>query len=138
MEKPGRRIFDSGTKTDRRLRRRLPLVAVRRGGTMSIETVAENLDLTWVLVCAVLVMFMQAGFAFLEIGFSRGKNAGMGIAKIVVNFSIASLVWWACGFALAFGGGGWLFGDSGFFFSSGGTPAGGLMLRQTSPFLVFP
>ncbi len=83
---------------------------------MSIETVAENLDLTWVLVCAVLVMFMQAGFAFLEIGFSRGKNAGMGIAKIVVNFSIASIAWWACGFALAFGGGGWLLGDSGFFF----------------------
>ena len=49
---------------------------------------------------------MQAGFLFLEIGFSRGKNVGSGVAKILVNFSIATLVWWACGFALAFGGDG--------------------------------
>ena len=36
-------------------------------------------------------MFMQAGFAFLEIGFSRGKNAGTIIAKILANFSIAAI-----------------------------------------------
>ena len=36
-------------------------------------------------------MFMQAGFAFLEIGFSRGKNAGTVIAKILTNFSIAAI-----------------------------------------------
>jgi len=104
---------------------------------MSIETVAENLDLTWVLVCAILVMFMQAGFAFLEIGFSRGKNAGMGVAKIVVNFSIASIAWWACGFALAFGGGGWLLGDSGFFFETGGTLAGETITGSTAAFMLF-
>ena len=49
---------------------------------------------------------MQAGFAFLEIGFSRGKNAGMGIAKILINFSLATIGWWAVGFAIAFGGAG--------------------------------
>ena len=43
----------------------------------------------WVIVAALLVMFMQAGFAFLEIGFSRGKNAGTVVAKILTNFSIA-------------------------------------------------
>ena len=86
-----------------------------------IETLSEELNVTWVLVAAVLVMFMQAGFAFLEIGFSRGKNAGMGIAKILVNFSIATIAWWACGFALAFGGDGAIVGDSGFFFSTGET-----------------
>ncbi len=48
---------------------------------------------------------MQAGFAFLEIGFSRGKNAGTVVAKILTNFSIAALVCWAVGFAFAFGGG---------------------------------
>ena len=37
----------------------------------------------WVIVAGVLVMFMQAGFAFLEIGFSRGKNAGTVVAKIL-------------------------------------------------------
>ena len=68
-----------------------------------LEAVAGELNVTWVLVGTVLVFFMQAGFAFLEIGFSRGKNAGMGIAKILVNFSIASVVWWAAGFAIAFG-----------------------------------
>ena len=46
---------------------------------------------------------MQAGFAFLEIGFSRGKNAGTVVAKILTNFSIAALMYWAVGFAFAFG-----------------------------------
>src|SRR4051794_29203017 len=58
----------------------------------------------WVIVAGVLVMFMQAGFAFLEIGFSRAKNAGTVIAKILTNFSIAGICYWAVGFAFAFGG----------------------------------
>jgi Amt family ammonium transporter len=58
----------------------------------------------WVIVAGVLVMFMQAGFAFLEIGFSRAKNAGTVIAKILTNFSIAGICYWAVGFAIAFGG----------------------------------
>src|SRR4051795_1385146 len=62
-----------------------------------------GIDSTWVIVAAALVMFMQAGFAFLEIGFSRAKNAGTVIAKILTNFSIASLGYWAVGFAFAFG-----------------------------------
>ena len=54
----------------------------------------------WVIVAGALVMFMQAGFAFLEIGFSRGKNAGTVIAKILTNFSIAAVMYWAIGFRL--------------------------------------
>jgi Amt family ammonium transporter len=73
------------------------------------------INTTWVIVAGVLVMFMQAGFAFLEIGFSRMKNAGAGIAKILVNFSIASICYWAVGFALAFGGAGTIAGTEGFF-----------------------
>jgi Amt family ammonium transporter len=70
----------------------------------------------WVVVAAVLVFFMQAGFAFLEIGFSRGKNAGTIVAKILVNFSIAAICYWAVGFAFAFGGGlGHVVGTHGFF-----------------------
>ena len=45
----------------------------------------------WVIVAACFVMFMQAGFVFLEIGFSRGKNAGTVVAKILTNFSIAAI-----------------------------------------------
>jgi Amt family ammonium transporter len=92
-----------------------------------ISQVVDELNLTWILVATVLVMFMQAGFAFLEIGFSRGKNAGTGIAKILANFSIASIAWWAVGFALAFGGTGKIVGDSGFFFSVGNTIDSGLV-----------
>jgi ammonium transporter, Amt family len=80
-----------------------------------------SLNTMWVIVAAVLVMFMQAGFAFLEIGFSRMKNAGAGIAKILTNFSIAALCYWAVGFALAFGGAGEIAGDSGFFLDVGST-----------------
>ena len=69
----------------------------------------------WVMVAGILVMFMQAGFAFLEIGFSRGKNAGTVIAKILVNFSIAALCFYAVGFAFAFGEGNQIIGTSGFF-----------------------
>jgi ammonium transporter, Amt family len=77
----------------------------------------------WVIVAGCFVMFMQAGFAFLEIGFSRGKNAGTVIAKIVTNFSIAGLMYWAVGFAFAFGGSlGHVIGTDGFFLRAFGDP----------------
>src|SRR3712207_8618879 len=47
----------------------------------AVPKAIDELNTTWVLVATVLVFFMQAGFAFLEIGFSRGKNAGMGIDR---------------------------------------------------------
>jgi Amt family ammonium transporter len=77
----------------------------------------------WVVVAACLVMFMQAGFAFLEIGFSRGKNAGTVVAKILTNFSIAAIMYWAVGFAFAFGGDlGHVIGTHGFFLRGFGDP----------------
>jgi Amt family ammonium transporter len=79
-------------------------------------------DTLWVIVAGCLVMFMQAGFAFLEIGFSRGKNAGTVVAKILTNFSIAGLCYWACGFAFAFGAGK-VIGHDGFFLRDFGDPA---------------
>ncbi len=75
----------------------------------------------WVVVAAILVIFMQAGFAFLEIGFSRGKNAGTVVAKILTNFSIAALMYWAVGFAFAFGAGD-IIGTDGFFLRDYGDP----------------
>ena len=53
------------------------------------ETVPINT--LWVVIAAVFVLFMQAGFAMLEIGFSRAKNAGTGVAKILTNLSIAAI-----------------------------------------------
>jgi Amt family ammonium transporter len=70
----------------------------------------------WVVIAAVLVMFMQAGFAFLEAGLTRMKNAGHIAGKNVLIFGLASLVYWAVGYGIAFGdGGNGLIGGSGFF-----------------------
>src|SRR5919109_2992659 len=85
----------------------LPTLASAADGP-TLEDTVSSVNTTWVIVAGVLVMFMQAGFAFLEIGFSRGKNVGAVVAKILTNFSIAALVWWAVGFAFAFGGAAWL------------------------------
>ncbi len=69
----------------------------------------------WVVVAAVLVIFMQAGFAFLEAGLTRMKNVGHIAAKNVLIFAIASLVYYVVGFGIAFGdGGNGLVGGSGF------------------------
>ncbi len=82
---------------------------------------ASQVDVFWILVSAVLVILMQVGFLFLELGFSRSKNVGAIVGKILVNFSIATIAWWVCGFAIAFGGAAGFAGDSGFFFHVGQT-----------------
>jgi Amt family ammonium transporter len=69
----------------------------------------------WVVVTAVLVMFMQAGFAFLEAGLTRMKNAGHIAGKNVLIFGLCSVLYWAVGFGIAFGDGGWFAGNAGFF-----------------------
>src|SRR5919205_1176022 len=99
----------------------LPTAAAADGPTLT-DTVS-SVNTTWVIVAGILVMFMQAGFALLEIGFSRMKNAGAGVAKILLNFSISSLAYWACGFALTFAGAGAIAGNSGWFLDVGSTAA---------------
>src|SRR5437016_8725575 len=69
----------------------------------------------WVVVAAILVMFMQAGFAFLEAGLTRMKNAAHIAGKNVLIFGVCSLVYWAVGFGLAFGQGNRIIGTQGFF-----------------------
>src|SRR5919109_161502 len=68
----------------------------------------------WVVLAAVLVMFMQAGFAFLEAGLTRMKNAAHIAGKNVLIFGLCSLVYWAVGFGLAFGDGNAIVGTAGF------------------------
>jgi Amt family ammonium transporter len=63
-------------------------------------------DTVWVIVAACLVLFMQAGFAMLEVGFTRMKNVGTVVAKIIVNLSVSSVMYWIVGFAVAFGAAG--------------------------------
>src|SRR5215204_4317321 len=92
----------------------------------------------WVVIAAVLVLFMQAGFAMLEIGFSRAKNAGTGVAKILTNLSIAAICYWAVGFAFAFGSSNvlgisdQLLGSDGFFLQFAGNPAEAFPVMELS------
>src|SRR5881396_3778024 len=69
----------------------------------------------WVVVAAVLVMFMQAGFAFLEAGLTRMKNAAHIAGKNVLIFAICSIVYWMLGFGFAFGDGSSFLGWHGLF-----------------------
>src|SRR3989442_597946 len=69
----------------------------------------------WVVVAAIVVMFMQAGFAFLEGGLTRMKNAAHIAGKNVLIFGVCSLVYWAVGFGIAFGDGNKILGTHGFF-----------------------
>jgi ammonium transporter, Amt family len=81
----------------------------------SLTDALTAVDTVWVIVAAVFVLLMQAGFLLLEIGFSRQKNVGTVVPKVLANLSIAALCYWAVGFALAFGGSGWFAGTHGTF-----------------------
>ena len=98
----------------------LPALAFAQEGPTTAE-LSLAMDTMWVVLAAVLVLFMQAGFAMLEVGFSRMKNVGSVVAKILVNLAIAALLFWAVGFASTFGTGNAIFGTQGWFL---GVPAG--------------
>jgi len=84
---------------------------------MTLEQLATAIDATWVMVSVILVIFMQAGFALLEAGSTRMKNAGHVAGKTILTFGICTLVFWALGFGLTFGNGNGFIGLSGFFFN---------------------
>jgi Amt family ammonium transporter len=82
---------------------------------MSTKELAFAASTIWVVLAAILVIFMQAGFAFLEAGLTRMKNVGHIAAKNVLILAIASIVYYLVGFGMAFGdGGNGLVGGSGF------------------------
>lgn len=61
------------------------------------------IDTLWVLLGGILVFWMQAGFAMVETGFTRSKNAGNIIMKNLMDFALGSLIYWIIGFGLMFG-----------------------------------
>lgn len=73
-----------------------------------------NLDILWTCLAAFLVFFMQAGFALVESGFTRAKNACNIIMKNLLDFSLGSIGWWLMGFGFMFGAGGSWVGGSHF------------------------
>jgi ammonium transporter, Amt family len=116
-----------------------PLVARAADDNTAKQAAGVAADTVWVIVAALLVLFMQAGFAMLEVGFSRMKNVGTVVAKVIVNLSISSIMYWFVGFAVAFGAAsGWIgqvLGHSGFLpsFHPGSTVDGSYLNASTIP-----
>src|SRR6266487_4253784 len=79
-----------------------PLTPRTTEGDMDANTVAINF--VWTLVAGFLVMFMQTGFALVETGFTRAKNAAHTMTMNFMVYGIAMLAYWAVGFALQAGG----------------------------------
>lgn len=92
----------------------------------------SSVDTLWILLGALLVFFMQAGFAMVETGFTRAKNAGNIIMKNLMDFSIGTVVFWVLGFGIMFAGNGLLFG--GFDFLIQGSYDG---TYPTAAFVIF-
>jgi ammonium transporter, Amt family len=78
-----------------------------------------GLDTLWVMVAGFLVLFMNAGFAMLETGFCRQKNAVNILSKNLIVFAISTIAYWFIGWGLMFGDGTPFFGTQGVFFLSG-------------------
>ena len=71
---------------------------------MTPTELSHSSNLAWVLLGAFLVMFMQVGFAMVETGFTRAKNAVNTMAMNMVIYPLGVLAFWACGFGLMLGG----------------------------------
>lgn len=94
----------------------------------------SSVDTIWILLGAVLVFFMQAGFAMVETGFTRAKNAGNIIMKNLMDFALGTIVFWVIGFGIMFAGDGPLIGGLDFFVQgdySSTFPSSAFLIFQT-------
>ena len=96
---------------------------------MELTALETALNTGWILLGAALVFFMQAGFAMVETGFTRAKNAGNIIMKNLMDFSLGTPIFWLIGFGIMFGGSGKLIGGLDLFTDAGGDWA--TMIFQT-------
>lgn len=95
----------------------------------------SSVNTIWVLFGAALVFFMQAGFAMVETGFTRAKNAGNIIMKNLMDFCIGTPAFWLIGFGLMFGAGNGIIGKIGGIASEANYGNG--MLPDGVPFWAF-
>ncbi|MDR0348014.1 MAG: ammonium transporter [Tannerella sp.] len=101
-----------------------------------INTVTDltlSLDTVWMLLAAMLVFFMQPGFALVEAGFTRTKNTANILMKNLLDFSLGSLLFAAAGFGIMFGAG-TLMGTPNLFqlnFLNSALPVEGFLIFQT-------
>ena len=101
----------------------------------SVADLGVSLDTVWMLLAAMLVFFMQPGFALCEAGFTRSKNTANILFKNFVDFMVGSVLFWFVGFGFMFGsnGEGFVgmpnFGDLSFY--SGDLPTEGFLMFET-------
>ena len=81
----------------------------KKGITLTdvVNQVGQNrigINFTWTLVCGFLVMFMQAGFAIVETGLCRAKNANHTMMMNFMVYGFGLFAYWVCGFAIQMGG----------------------------------
>jgi len=105
-----------------------------------VDPVQVNLDNVWILLAAVLVIFMQAGFALVEAGLTRAKSVANIMMKNLIDFCAGAVAFWAVGFAIAYGGtfdgSGKFFGADGFFLGDGAFTYGNLTVPVFFTFQV--
>lgn len=82
-----------------------------------LQTIQQNLNVVWTCLAAFMVFFMQAGFALVEMGLTRSKNAINIIMKNLMDFSIGSILFFFLGYGLMFGQSNGLFGTTDFMLS---------------------
>ena len=101
----------------------------------TVEQINTNfqvvLDSVFLLIASILVIFMNAGFGMLETGFCRQKNAVNILSKNLIVFAIATIAYWAVGYALMYGEGSPFIGTSGFFFNGSSVPYTGAESFET-------
>jgi len=102
------------------------VVVAAPSDTSSVESIKEelqtNINIVWTCVAAFLVFFMQPGFAMVECGFTRSKNAINILMKNLMDFSVGTIVFFFVGFGLMFGVSNGVFGTS--LFGLGGVEPG--------------
>ncbi len=76
--------------------------------TYTITDLVLSLDTVWMLLAAMLVFFMQPGFALVEAGFTPTKNTANILMKNLLDFMLGSLLFWTVGFGIMFGAGGFI------------------------------
>ncbi|MFW5758712.1 MAG: ammonium transporter, partial [Bacteroidota bacterium] len=68
-----------------------------------LEELSVSINNVWVLIAAILVMFMQPGFAMVESGFTRKKNTANILMKNLMDFSFGALIFWIVGYSIMYG-----------------------------------
>ncbi len=103
-----------------------------------VDPLQITLDNVFIMIAAALVIFMQAGFALVEAGLTRAKNVANIFMKNLMDFTVGAVVFFAIGFAIAFGGSmdgfGGFFGADGFFLGDGAFTYGNLSVET---FFIF-